>query len=118
MLGLWGDWSQTIRVERRRLHERLAQHFLICPNSRSGSKGKSGGEGSQHCLSKVMKLFMPLCTPQEAADADLAEGWINLLDARRKAIRIPLPPSLMAQRALLINRYGFKPAKGWLQRPS
>ena len=54
-----------------------------------------------------MKLFMPLCSAQEAADADLAEGWINLLDARYRAARIPLSPSLMAQRALLITRYGL-----------
>ncbi|MCH8342944.1 MAG: hypothetical protein IH983_03050 [Planctomycetes bacterium] len=121
MLGLWADWSQTIRVERWRLHERLAQHFLICPNSLSLSKGEGGGEGSlpsppgrgvggegsQHCLGKVMKLFMPLCTLQEAADADLAEGWINLLDGRSRAAGIPLSPSLMAQRALLIIRYGL-----------
>ncbi len=107
MLGLWADWSQTIRVERWRLHERLAQHFLICPNSLSRSNGEGGGEGPQHCLGKVMKLFMPLCTVQEAADADLAEGWINLLDGRDRAAGIPLSPSLMAQRALLITRYGL-----------
>ncbi|MCZ6851480.1 MAG: hypothetical protein O7F17_07560 [Planctomycetota bacterium] len=107
MLGLWADWSQTVRVERWRLHERLAQHFLICPCSLSISKGEGGGEGSQHCLGKVMKLFMPLCSAQEAADADLAEGWINLLDGRDRAARIPLSPSLMAQRALLITRYGL-----------
>ncbi len=112
MLGLWADWSQTIRVERWRLHERLAQHFLICPEcvdrARERSRGVSPRSGSARGGSgKAMKLFMPLCTAQEAADADLAEGWINLLDGRSRAAGIPMSPSLMAQRALLITRYGL-----------
>ncbi|MCH8164765.1 MAG: hypothetical protein IH889_04080 [Planctomycetes bacterium] len=112
MLGLWADWSQTIRVERWRLHERLAQHFLICPGcvdrAREQSRGVSPRSASARGGSvKVMKLFMPLCTAQEAADADLAEGWINLLDGRCRTAGIPLSPSLMAQRALLITHYGL-----------
>ena len=90
MLGLWEGWSQTVTIERWRLHDRLAQHFLICPN----------------CDHKFRKLFMPLCTKVEAIDADVAEAWISQLDTRAKLKRTPLPPSLMADRALLVNRYG------------
>ena len=91
MLGLWEDWSQPIRIERWRLHDRLAQHFLICPG----------------CDQKFRKLFMPMCTKEEARDADLAEAWINQLDARYRITRAPLPPSLMAQRASLLDRYSL-----------
>ncbi len=91
MLGLWEGWSQPIRIERWRLHDRFAQHFLICPS----------------CEQKFRKLFMPMCTKEEARDADLAEAWINQLDARYRLTRAPLPPSLMAQRASLFDRYGL-----------
>lgn len=90
-LGLWEHWSQTIRIERWRLHDRLAQHFLICPG----------------CDRKFRKLFMPMCTQEEARDADLAEAWINQLDARCKITRAPLPASLTAHRASLLDRYGL-----------
>ena len=59
------------------------------------------------CNQKFRKLFMPLCTPAEARDADLAEAWINQLDARCTITRAPLPPSLMAHRASLLDRYGL-----------
>ncbi len=91
MLGLWEGWSQTIRIERWRLHDRLAQHFLICPA----------------CDQKFRKLFLPMCTKDEARDADLAESWIDQLEARCRFTRTPLPPSLMAQRASLFDRYGL-----------
>ena len=90
-LGLWEHWSQTIRIERWRLHDRLAQHFLICPG----------------CDQKFRKLFMPMCITEEAHDADLAEAWINQLDARCRITRAPLPSSLMAQRTSLRDRYGL-----------
>ena len=90
-LGLWEHWSQTIRIERWRLHDRLAQHFLICPG----------------CNQKFRKLFMPMCTNVEARDADLAEEWINQLDARCRITRAPLPASLMAQRASILDRYSL-----------
>ena len=86
MLGLWEGWSQHIRIERWRLHDRLAQHFLMCPS----------------CKQKFRKLFMPMCTIEEARDADLAELWINQLDAHHC-----VKPSLMALRASLVNRYGL-----------
>ncbi len=110
-LGLWEHWSQTIRIERWRLHDRLAQHFLICPNSPSLlspsplGRGVRGEGSSTSCLHKVRKLFMPMCTRDEARDADLAEAWINQLDARCRITCAPLPASLMAQRASLLDRY-------------
>ena len=113
MLGLWEDWSQPIRIERWRLHDRLAQHFLICPNSPSllspspPGRGVRGEGSSTSCLNKVRKLFMPMCTTEEARDADLAEAWINQLDARYRLTRAPLPASLMAQRASLLDRYSL-----------
>jgi hypothetical protein len=48
------------------------QHFLICPR----------------CEKKFSKLFMVLCTHQEVADAELAEGWIARCDARHAAASI------------------------------
>ena len=91
ILGLWEHWSQTIRIERWRLHDRLAQHFMICPG----------------CNQKFRKLFMPMCTEAEAHDADLAEAWINQLDVRCRITHAPLPVSLMAQRASILDRYGL-----------
>jgi len=90
MLGLWADWSQNIRIERHRLHERLAQHFLICPL----------------CKKKYVKLFMPMCTREEARDADLAEPWINRLDAFFQRTRRAMPADVLHQRAEVIARYG------------
>ena len=91
ILGLWEHWSQTIRIERWRLHDRLAQHLLICPG----------------CNQKFRKLFMPMCTKDEARDADLAEAWINQLDAHQRIGRAPLPSSLMAHRSSLLGRYSL-----------
>ncbi|MCH7849135.1 MAG: hypothetical protein IIB53_12315 [Planctomycetes bacterium] len=85
-LGLWEHWSQTIRIERWRLHDRLAQHFLMCPS----------------CNQKFRKLFMPMCTREETRDADLAQAWINQLDAHQR-----VKPSLTAHRATLLDRYGL-----------
>ena len=112
-LGLWEHWSQTIRIERWRLHDRLAQHFLICPNSPSLlspsplGRGVRGEGSSTSCLHKVRKLFMPMCTKEEALDADLAEAWIKRLDARCRISRAPLPASLMAHRSSLLDRYSL-----------
>lgn len=41
------------------------QHFLLCPR----------------CNRKVLLLYLPLCTQQESDEADLAQGWITLLDS-------------------------------------
>ncbi|MCH8823868.1 MAG: hypothetical protein IH984_10210 [Planctomycetes bacterium] len=111
MLGLWESWQQTIRIERQRLHKNLAQHFLICPNSPSlippPFKGGGKGVGSSSCQGRSLKLFITLCTKAEALDADLAEAWLNQLDTHQQLNHTPLPPSLMAHRASLINRYGL-----------
>ena len=50
---------------------------------------------------------MPLCTKAEVLDAELAEGWIRMTDARYKAIRKPLPPEVIEMRHKLIQRYGL-----------
>lgn len=93
-----GVWEQTVRIER---HDRTRkkshkgppthQHFLICPQ----------------CAKKYVKLFLIVCSEAEAHDAELAEGWVKLLDARAAAARQSLPAELMQHRAKLIERYGL-----------
>ncbi len=83
-------WTQAVRLERWRLHARLAQHFLICPC----------------CQRKHLKLFMPLATQKEVEDARLAEGWVRMLDARQTAGRIALDREHLVLRARMIERYG------------
>ena len=107
MLGLWEAWHQTIRIERWRLHKRLAQHFLICPNSPSLLSPSPLGRGvrgedlhSSPCQGKSLKLFIPLCTKAEALDADLAEACLNQLDIRSTITQTSIVPNL-------INRYGL-----------
>lgn len=99
-LGLWAPgntsdlpegWTQTIRIERWKLHEHLTTHFLICPE----------------CDGRKKKLFMILCRRDEMRDAEFAEGWIKMLDARYGAARVPLPAPLLAHRAALMDRYGL-----------
>ncbi len=109
-LGLWHDWTQIIRIERRpRKRKRPISkptpsrgwdhphnpppnytHHFICPT----------------CDRRVMKLFLPLCTRAEATDADAAERWLSALDAHYTALRKPFTPDLLQLRAQLINRYG------------
>lgn len=74
-------------------------HYLICPA----------------CDRKVFKLFMVLALPQEVEDAEIAEGWIKMLDARSNArghggtgvSPVQLDPDLLKTRAALIARYGL-----------
>jgi len=68
-------WTQTLTLERWRLHERLAQHFLICGPPADGEAQTPGGGG---CGEKYVKLFLPLCTEAEARDAMLAFQWLLL----------------------------------------
>lgn len=77
------SWSQTLVLQRWRLHAKLAQHFLICPK----------------CQQKTMKLFMPLCMPEEAADAAYVAIYLRSLRTyQRNAAGSPLE-------AQLLNRY-------------
>ena len=107
ILGLWGGgevgfddgpWRQTIHIERWRrgsaAHDSRPprhQHFLVCPQ----------------CAAKKTKLFMVLCTEREAADAEFAEAWIRLCDARLREARMTRPPEYLTQRATFIRRYGL-----------
>ena len=131
MLGLWagdepgyldaGPWKQDIIVERWRRGARK--------NPRTGGGGaRSGGGGDapgsrgvpppsppshEHylicpqCRTKRKKLFMVLAFEQEIADAELAEGWLKLIDAhplwRRRRLT---DPDLIARCAALPARYG------------
>lgn len=120
MLGVWqgtqpGDehslrfphgWRQVIRIERWRLHDRLAQHFLVCPRCE-----RTPGAPSRRAVSrsnpprKHLKLYMPLMTRQEFADSRLAEGWVRMLDERRIAARMSIDRDLAKLRARIIDRY-------------
>lgn len=90
-LGLWEDWSQDINIIRCKLHDKLSQHFLICPG----------------CKQRALKLFLPLCTRDEARDADIAELWIDAIDDFYRSLRRPMPAEIMTTRAALINRFGL-----------
>ena len=85
ILGLWEDWRQTIEVERWRLHEKLARHYLICPR----------------CGEKKDKLFMVLCTEREFEDAQIAQAWLR----QRDALGGSGPGT--AGEAALVARYGL-----------
>lgn len=91
-LGLTHDWSQKVTIERWRLHEHLAQHFLICPN----------------CKKKCLKLFLVLATPDELHNAITAHYWLNTHApyTLHPSRRTPPPQSPARQTAQsLINRY-------------
>lgn len=131
-IGLMADWTQTIAIERWRLHERLGKHYLRCPNSHKplaiGHKGGKDSETaisdpsspygislmaygfqSHACQGKALKLFLPVCSIQEANDSELAEGWVNLVDGRYSggvAPCRPMPPEVIEMRYRLLQRYG------------
>jgi hypothetical protein len=98
MLGLWEDWAQTIMIQRHRLHARLAEHYLRCPCAKQSH--------AHDCVGKAKKLFMPLCTAEEARDADAAERWLTMLDAWHAAAHRPMDGDLMRRRAQVWERYG------------
>ena len=124
MLGLNCLWQTTLRTERIIQHAQLKQHFLVCPvcgpqksHDRekeiaatlrvAGPAGRSpaaiGGQSpraKQKGLShgRVTKLLLPLCTPQEYDDAQLAQLWLQTHTNPNR----PLTP----EAAQLIERYG------------
>ena len=126
MLGLDCLWQTTLRIERYIQHAKLKQHFLVCPVCGPRNDGSSGADipvchsaqpkrsnpvgQSPHAKpqrlprGRVTKLFLPLCTPQEYADAQTAQLWL----ATHCHPNRPWPPAA----AQLIERYGelFDPA--------
>ncbi len=92
------DWEQTIAIQRwffplpprfdpylncMQPRHRL-QHFLQCPR----------------CKRKVVKLFLPLCTAEEARDACFAQEYITLLNTHpltRNAPATPLDAAIAAR---------------------
>jgi hypothetical protein len=114
-LGLWGagsigfpddEWSQVVRVERWDRKARgikgsrdqgasippSHQHFLICPA----------------CNRKMVKLMMVLCSEQEIDDAEIAEGWVRMIDAHPVYRRLRMNNSELGTRySELVSRYGL-----------
>ncbi|MBI1374771.1 MAG: hypothetical protein GC159_18785 [Phycisphaera sp.] len=103
-LALPALWSQRLTLERWRLHDRLAQHFLLCPR----------------CGEKKSKLFLLLATDDERRDADLALDYLHRLNRYRPnrpgspdELRLvqrfgPLfPPRPLLCLACLDLRYGY-----------
>ena len=71
--GVESTWSQTFRLERWRLHEKLARHFIVCPR----------------CDGRRFKLYLPLCTPAEARDARFALAHLQQHAAGNKPLTEP-----------------------------
>ncbi|MBI1338213.1 MAG: hypothetical protein GC164_14815 [Phycisphaera sp.] len=89
ILPLGEDWTQTVRIERWRLHALLLDAFLICPV----------------CKAKYKKLFLPMCTQDEWRDAEFARLW---LESHAKRITTAPPDSVTRQTAhRLVERYGL-----------
>ena len=117
-IGLRADWTQEISIERWRLHEKLAKHFLVCPGTGLPLPlGEGEGEGQSEftcssnrfrgCCRKAAKLFTPVCSIQESNDSELAEGWVKMVDARYTAACRPMPPTVIEMRHRLLERYGL-----------
>lgn len=104
MLGLSAEWSTTLTIERYAQHDKLKQHFLVCPVCGPGMGGPDDGRDGHRTDKKklpggrVTKLFLPLCTRREWEDAQRAWLW---LQTHTKPNR-PLP----AEQVQLIERYG------------
>jgi hypothetical protein len=116
MLGLPAAWESTLTIERYRQHARLSQHFWVCPVCGSGDASEdatsdacpvsaSGVRRPPAMAAKkslppgrVSKLYLPLCTPREWDDAQVAWLWL------RTHVRPTAPLSPAA--AGLIERYG------------
>lgn len=107
-LRLPDGWTQTLIIERWRLHERLAQHFFACPR----------------CGERALMLFLPRCTAEEVRDARFAAAYLHLYQdelIRRSRFDIrdsllsryaPLfPPRPLLCRKCLGVRYGDVPAE-------
>ncbi|MEO0474638.1 MAG: hypothetical protein AAF085_01530 [Planctomycetota bacterium] len=87
MLGLDAMWSSTLRIERIVQHEKLRQHFFVCPvcaekenKERAGGRrppGQTKSPGERRSPAIATKLYLPLCTPREREDALLAQLWLN-----------------------------------------
>lgn len=60
-LQLPADWTQPLRLQRWRLHAKLAQHFFICP----------------WCQRKSKHLYMPRCTNNEYTDARILAEYLR-----------------------------------------
>ena len=58
-------------------------------------------------MRKQLTLFMPLATIEEVDDAQLAFGWIKMLDERHQAARQSMSRETAQMRAKIIDRYGL-----------
>ena len=110
ILGLPTDWEATLTIERYRQHARLSQHFLVCPVCGGRTGCESGMTPQRHdrqdtCptkqkklpLGRVTKLYLPLATPREWEDAQVAHLWLRTHQPPNR----PLSPEASS----LIERY-------------
>ncbi|MCC6680904.1 MAG: hypothetical protein IT445_08375 [Phycisphaeraceae bacterium] len=95
-LQLPADWTQNLRLQRWRLHQRLSQHFFICP----------------WCERKSKHLYMPRCTNGEYADARILAEYLR---REHPAIDLDNPqhPKLPGALVAVIARYAlvFQPRR-------
>ncbi|MHB1155986.1 MAG: hypothetical protein ACYC26_04015 [Phycisphaerales bacterium] len=97
------NWSQTIKIERHRLHARLMQHFLVCPGCGSASSNQKSAISNP----KFLKLFLPLCTAAEWRDANMVRMVLShaapwSLGLPSKSLHPVMPPEWVTK---LIHRY-------------
>ncbi len=132
--GLGQRWVHTLRLEHWQLHRYLDQHFLICPTTHEKPgrydfthhprhrewyyplevprprkprfEPRLSHQAPKHCCGKVMKLFMPLATEQEVADAATAREWLGDLDSRIMFGGTRPNMHIMHKRQFLLQRYG------------
>jgi hypothetical protein len=113
-LGLDCLWKTTLRIERIVQHDKLKQHFLVCPACGEDRRIEAAGSQPADALvgssagcepaasgtlpGRVTKLYLPLCTPQEYDDAQLARLWLQSHTHPNR----PWPPDALR----LIERYG------------
>ncbi|MBI1368694.1 MAG: hypothetical protein GC162_08590 [Planctomycetes bacterium] len=102
VLPLPAGWTQRLRLERWRLHDKLASHFFFCPQ----------------CDARRVKLFLPLCTPDESRDTQLAFKHLTRTHRSNKPLtehqtrlieryHLFFPPRSLLCAACLNLRYGY-----------
>ncbi|MFA7236601.1 MAG: hypothetical protein WC058_07040 [Phycisphaeraceae bacterium] len=108
------NWSQSLRIERHKLHARLTQYFLVCPGcgpASSNHKSKITNQKSNlpgaSLPGRCLKLYLPLCTSAEWRDGTIVRMVLShaapwSLGLPSKSLHPVMPPELVTK---LIHRY-------------